>query len=293
MKQMTENDDKTKIETTGDYSPGIVRGNYTINQKIIQQYEIKRKIQWRNLETVIFPIITDSNNSRANCASDMGFALNKVFADTKFKKFTGLIKKTTVVRNEQNVSFYELFCHQIEFCGVLQQDQKNFFSSLTSFQEQYPINVAKEKMAEIFFKPKEDFYREWNLAVSYSISELWSPIEFVYDRATKRIAIHQIQNNEMNLSDYPDGISTTSEMLVLLSGLLSAHFAFFDDSFWMRLEKNYPLMKLFVDFLDKRAIFFNRLRINVDDYDEWDYVNVSFDDEVEIKKRMLAKGNEK
>lgn len=285
---MTENDDKTKIETTGDYSPGIVKGNYTINKTIIRQYETKRKIEWRNLETAIFPIITDNINSRNRYASEMGFALHKTFSDTKFKKFTGLIKKTTEVKNGQNVSFYELFCHQIEFCAALQQEQTNFISSLISFKEQYPRNIAKEKLAEIFIKPKEDFYHDWNLAISYDISEFWAPIEFTYDRATKRIAITGIQNNEMNLSDYPDRISTTSEMLVLLSGLLSAHFVFSDDSFWLRLEKNYPLTKLFVDFLDNRAFFFNRLRINVDDYDEWDYVNVSFDDEVEIKKKLLT-----
>jgi hypothetical protein len=50
------------------------------------------------------------------------------------------------------------------------------------------------------------------------------------------------------------------------------------DSFWMEYP---PTIKMFADLMDQREIDLGRLRINDNDYEEWDYLNPQFDAEVE------------
>ena len=109
-------------------------------------------------------------------------------------------------------------------------------------------------------------------------------MEFVYDPATKRISVQSISRYSVDFSDYPDGITTASELLCFLAALSKTVIGYFGDLVW--LEKNYALMKLVVEVLDHRAFSWDRIRINASDYEDWDYINTSFDEEIEIKKSL-------
>ena len=43
-------------------------------------------------------------------------------------------------------------------------------------------------------------------------------------------------------------------------------------------------MKLFIEIADNRQYRLDHVRINANDYEEWDYVNREFDEEVRISK---------
>jgi hypothetical protein len=42
---------------------------------------------------------------------------------------------------------------------------------------------------------------------------------------------------------------------------------------------SYPLSKLMLEFLDNRSVDFGNLRVNVENCEDWDYVNPAADEE--------------
>jgi len=80
---------------------------------------------------------------------------------------------------------------------------------------------------------------------------------------------------------YASGMSSTSDVLRFLASIRnSGSVAYLGDVTWY--NKNYSLLKLWADLLDHGNIDIDRLRINAEDYEEWDYLNPVVD--LEVKK---------
>jgi len=134
------------------------------------QYETKQRKQWRSLEFIQYPVITDNENSQLKFALDMAFALNEAFAKAGYKRFSGIVKKSTAQRNGLEIPYYEFVCHQAEFCGAIRRNYARFLSSILALKAQFPDAIGKEKMRQMVTAERQQFEEEWDITVNYALS---------------------------------------------------------------------------------------------------------------------------
>jgi hypothetical protein len=110
----------------------------------------------------------------------------------------------------------------------------------------------------------------------------WLPVEFTVDPAKRLISMERLLLS-LDPAEYASGITSTSELLRFLASLMNAgQVAYFGDIAWCK--DNYSLLKLWADLMDHARIDIKRLRINAEDYEEWDYVNPVVDLEIKNSK---------
>ena len=292
---MTSRKDKrVEISTKGDYSPGIVQRDFIVNQTIVQEHKkaSKRK-NWRSLETVIFPLLRESEHSREVFLMDLAFALDQIFQNKGYVKFNAIFRMQTIIHQDQERPYYELKTHQASFGSRVERNYNKFLQTIEHLKSTLPIQEAKQKMRQLITNERREFQAKWRIQLDVGFSNHWVPIELIYDPETVRISIRSIDTPSINFGEYADSITTSSEMLCFVAAASRTVFGFFGDLIW--LEGNYPLLKLNIDILDNRSINFDNIRINVDDVEEWDYINKSFDEEVknrEHKNGSTSNGND-
>jgi hypothetical protein len=84
----------------------------------------------------------------------------------------------------------------------------------------------------------------------------------------------------MNPADYEHHLKTTSEMLAYVASAERAAGAaawLGDISF---IQNNWSLLKLVTYFMDHKEINLGSIRINSQDYEQWDYHNPGLEDEL-------------
>ena len=64
-----------KIETHGNLSPGIVHGDFKVNQTIVQQYHPTQTKRWRPLDEVDYPALVKYPTSCDIGIQDCSFSL--------------------------------------------------------------------------------------------------------------------------------------------------------------------------------------------------------------------------
>jgi hypothetical protein len=114
-------------------------------------------------------------------------------------------------------------------------------------------------------------------ALKVPSSPSWTPIQCICDGAAKRLTLHVVPKLSLDPADYPDHLATSQELLQFIGSYSNLKLAFGGDVAWV--ANNYSLMKLTIAVLD-RNLDMGRVRIAVDDPNEWDYINGEFDGEV-------------
>jgi hypothetical protein len=103
-------------------------------------------------------------------------------------------------------------------------------------------------------------------------AESWTPIQFTFDGERRAMTIEpRIASG--NMGDYPDKLSTTSELLAYVAAVLSVDLSLMD---WNLVRRNVSLARLMAAILDHKFELKN-IRVAVDDPEEWDYMNPGFD----------------
>ena len=118
----------------------------------------------------------------------------------------------------------------------------------------------------------------WTIAGSVDFSARPIALDICYEPDVRRVSIQTSEHQSTNPADYADHASATSELLQLLCALLNANFVHIGDIGWY--IDNYHLMKVCMYYLDRRALDLSLIRINADDDEQWDYVNVDLDAEI-------------
>jgi hypothetical protein len=98
----------------------------------------------------------------------------------------------------------------------------------------------------------------------------------------QQFSIRPIKLISLNPSDYPEHITTTSELLIYLASLKRMLVGIVGNFSWYKV--NYPLLKLTAEFLEKRSFRLDEIKINAHDYKEWDYDYPQFDAETKRYK---------
>ena len=217
-----------------------------------------------------------SKRSNSIFISEMFRALELTFGDRAFAEFTGLLRHTERSVHGQTVPLYYLLCHEIEFCEAVRRMTERLIRSysIAKQQGQQAINYLKQEEQKVV----DAFNQQWTTWASFDLSVKWLPLQFTVDPAKRKMSIEDLPMS-LDPLEYPSGISTTSESLRFLASFVNAEgAAYFGDVTWY--NDNYSLLKVWTDLIDHGTVEIDRLRINAEDYEEWDYVNPRVDLEI-------------
>lgn len=278
-----------------------VEGNVTISPSVmlnaVKHIKKSQRKQWRGLAHVLYPLPNgDNERMRVIFTRELLFCLAKTFAGSGYVNFNGILRVASATTPDgENYSAYEFFCHQIEFSEMLRRRYENQLASIFDIKDRGVDSFGRteKELREIMVEEIDAFereWKEWTLEYRLAFTSKLLPIEFTYDPAAKRITLQWIRDLSTDPANYPDRVTTTSEMLRYIAALSNVDAAIVGDIFVWGKE-NYPLLKLVVDVMDDRRVQLDHLRINAVDYEEWDYVNTKLDAQIRESEVRKSRDN--
>lgn len=267
------------VEDTSAIRTHIADLRRYITGEIADQSVRKQRKTWRDLSHLLIPMIERlDDRSDAVFVAELFTGLDLTFRHRAFSRFTGLLRYVERNINNQTIPAYYLLCHQIDFCEIVRRSTRLLLESYWEARRQGAEAVDRLKQEQQ--KLTDAFNLEWNANASFDLSRQWLPLEFTVDSARRVISILPLTLS-LDPAEYTSGITSTSEVLRFLASFVNTEsVAYFGDATWY--DDDYSLLKLWADLVDNGKIEIDRLRINAEDYEEWDYINPVVD--LEIKK---------
>lgn len=266
-----------EIRTYGNSSPGIVQGDFVINQTTVNQYrEVQRK-NWRPLAVGRWATLAEvsEENSLSLLSSDMADALHETYGNKGYTAFTALLSGTLSKRKGHTVRVYEVTCHKAPFCNALEHSRREYLARLKAAKQRGHHEQEKQKILdELASSPLQG----WRIESELLTGKTLQAVNLRLDPDAKHIAIKCFRNSSTNLAEYPEHLRRTSELLEWLAATLTTKVVDLGDVQW--LMENYRMQKLLFNLLDNKVLYPAKIRVNVTDDEEWDYVNPKWDAEV-------------
>ena len=263
------------VSTTGDYSPGIVYGNFIINQTVVHQEAVAKRRTWRALDSATFPPLGDTKVAKLAVWDSFLLTVAEMYGQESYTEFTILVNADEIVVEGEHVPRYVVVSYQPGLCSNALKEYRQFVEQYYAWRNAQPgeSRTALEQERQ----KREARLKEWAPSIQVPSSPSWMPIQCICDGAGKRLTLHVVPKLSLDPTDYPDHLATTQELLQFLGSYSNLKLAFVGDVGWA--ANNYSLMKLTIAVLD-RNLDMGRVRIAVDDQNEWDYINGEFDEEV-------------
>lgn len=268
---------KTVINTRGDNSPGIVRGNFVVNQTTVTQYTAAKGKTWRGLDSEIFPLLGDSETSKGRFWRCLFWTIGELFGQGTYTEFSALVNCTSEIKLGETFLVYEVMSYQPGFCPNAHRKYGRLMKLIFAWKNAGATEEGRREMDE-FVRQEDSAIQGWT--ISYDLPGLphWTPIQCICDPVGKRLVLAQFKTYSLDPTMYPEHVGNTKELMQFIGSYFNIEGIFcLGNSAWA--INNYALMKLTVDVLSKE-LDPNNVRINVDDCSEWDYVNGEFDEEV-------------
>ncbi|KAF1077948.1 hypothetical protein [Methanogenium sp. MK-MG] len=267
------NDRETEIETHGDYSPGFVDGDYKIEKTIINQHSSPKKTRWRELEWYFSPILTvDDDVQRRLFIAHLVVQLHRVYKNSGYVNFVSLFCLADIEHEDKQLPGYCLLSHQTKYIGAVKKSLRSLSDS----------SIPKETRQEYYnslIKELDDIEKDWTLSIKMKFSDDLSAIEFTYDPDTCQIKISVPKVISTDPTDYPNKVKNTSEFLTFIAAVSTSQIGMCNDL--ECIMSYYPLHKCYFDILDNGKVSPSNIRVNVEDCEEYDYVNPSVDVELQ------------
>ena len=283
MKPKSKHDTNIKkIATHGDQSPGYVRGNYIINQTIVKQYKETNIKKWRQLAEHNYPADELNHYWLSRYLSQQVLHLNRTFKGSGYNDFVGVLRFTKVESEGDKIPVICLISHESRFIGAIRSSFIILHSTTVDIQSRK--TYQDELNAEL-----SDLIATWavnvNIRPDTIADEDLIPLHFIYDPDDRRISVSVPDVVSTEPTDYPDKLRTTSELLTFLACILKSNVSTLDMGY---VHSYYPLTKLIIEFIDNRSFRWDKIRINVKDNENWDYIDTKYDAEV----RRYSKKNQ-
>jgi hypothetical protein len=239
-----------------------------INYITIQQYKESKRKQWRELELAVYPTWDLERDLSANYSVHLIVALHRVFANRGYTTFTSEIAIEDRKNEEGEYQAIVLVSHQIKFLGELRGILRSLWDQRFPIEERRAIQEQEKQEALAL-------HRSWQVDVNFLPTKERLPYEFIYDPDGKSITIRPHDSAPISPDDYPEKLQRTSELLMFLNVLRRPNILLtYDLSI---ANRYYPLAKLMLNVLGNEPISPASVRINADDYEEWDYLNPQAD----------------
>lgn len=219
---------------------------------------------WRNIPFLQYKIDQpekgEISSGLKRIILSLNLALEKTYKGQKYKKFAILF--TTF--NENNEYVFEILCHEVEFMANFEKFVDGIYSAedAVSIIESRRINISK-------------FIDRFPLGKNMAAT-------IVYDEQAGKITLGE-EPLQMDAT-------TTSGLLCHLDSMF--HDEFMIDSNGLIFDY-YNLRKLVFYSIDTGKIDFRKIKIDIDNYEEWDYYYPEYDREVENNKKIYRANIEK
>jgi len=270
------------IETHGNLSPGIVKGDFKVNQTIVHQYNVSKRKRWRQLDEAVYPAIQDTDERRSSYAYQLALHLHRAFKSKGYIKFVCLFGIRQTDLEGEPSPFYNLISHQAKFTGSLRSSWKTLWNP--NIHENEKAEFQNQLNSELI-----SLYQSWTFNLQLPFTESVVACQFIYDKDGRKITIGPPDFSSTSPGDYPDKLHTTSELLTFLSAITRTPIADLGDIGFVTAY--YPLFKALLELLDRNGWRPDHIRVNIEDCEEWDYINPAVDAEVRHYSNELVHKN--
>ena len=238
---------------------------------IIREYEKTQRKRWRELDELIYPAYEDDKECRGGYFNQICAYLHRSFGQRGYQDFVNLWQVGELDIEGEAVPSYSLLGHQANFTGTARESWKYLWNPEIPKEK-------RQKFQDDLHTEITDLHQTWSLSIRLPLTNDLTAVRFVYDPDGRRISIGPPSVVSTSPGDYADKVHNTSELFCFLAAMIDQPVVFLGNLAWA--SSHYPLYKTVVDILDHGHISLERVRVNVDDPEDWDYINVKVDDEV-------------
>lgn len=262
-----------------DSAPPLGAPPITILKKYADGQKKIDLCNWTKFEFVNLPVFSESNASRTELMRTIRNSLIKVYGDS-FKSFSFILSVNSITNPadiENKLAVYSLVGHQRKFIlECFQQHNERMTEIITAKQSENWQELKKQLEAK--YSQMEREYSQWQLDVNVGFSS--SPTAYIieYDPELKRIKVLSDFDLYTDPKMYENKVQNTSEAIRYICAVCNSPINFLGDIGWH--FENLPLRKLLIDLLDHVDISFHNFRSQVENPENWDYVNPRYEAEI-------------
>jgi len=261
-----------------------MRGQSVLNQFnaetiniISAQSERLARITWRGLETVNYIVKDDSKEFKIWFAQDVFKAIKQTFTGKGYKRFSAILDpRPGKVRLEAKFA-YRLHCHEIAFARNI----RKFGTERSAFYERVNSASSPEEQQRLLREEanyRQQLFEGWRVNPEIDSSGLGA-IQIEHDPDGHSISVRSLPTLSLDPQDYDHRVETTSEMLEYVAAALRSPVAFVGN-LTLTQQRNVPLLKLTASLLDGEPIKMDAIRINAENWEQWDYRYPRFEAEL-------------
>lgn len=241
-----------------------------IGDVILQQDAIRAATRktWRSLSQFVYPSQNLGLDIQKNFPGHLIAQLHETFRGAGYTIFSGIISIAPQTKiSGIEFSSITLISNQPKYLGAIQ----------ASVAQMWNEELDRKALQEELNSQLRDLYQNWTVRVKIHNIEEPVAYEFIYDPDRHAITILSYDAVSGAPSEYPDKVSSTRELLMLLVAVSRS--TILNAGNLETVLSSYPLSKLFLDILDEKTFGMDRVRVNAEDLEEWDYINPSADEE--------------
>ncbi|MDM4019490.1 toll/interleukin-1 receptor domain-containing protein [Roseiconus lacunae] len=256
-----------------------------VSPALLRTIQEARRKTWRPLEVFKFaalPCLLEEKEPHVFMLY-LAYSLTQTITHSDYAQFMGLFRKTVRESDGPSLRVYEIVSHYIECIAYARKERTRLIQQHGDAIDEAMRRSDPQQLYDIeganFEKLMAPLRDHWDLLWNVNLSPHLVPLQITFDRTTKSIEFKSLEVPSIDLESFPGKLETTSEMLKFVGATMRPFLPMNDiDSF---LFERRSTMGMMIDLLDNRLIDVDSIRINVDDYEEWDYLNPRFDAEIE------------
>lgn len=240
---------------------------------LLKEYAQRQKqidrLQWVNFEAGNFPVLSDSNANRQGLLRQIRNTLIDVFKDA-YISFASFLFLKHHTEGDTNLTSYVLIGHQREFIHACQENHRNEMVRMITLKMSENWDKAKEELKSEYIE-REKVYSSWQLIHDVHFFTEPSALLIEYDPKLKRIKFSTDLEKQTDPGLYDHECQVTSEAIRYTCAMLQTPHANIGDI--GHQLGNLPLLKLTTDFIDRKQISLTSFRCQLENPENWDYVN--------------------
>jgi hypothetical protein len=252
---------------------------------ILSQIAESRTRQWRPLMWVPYLLYEDTELYQSRFLDDIVIAMNDAFENSGYVKFTTLISvKNHRASDGVDYVTYVLCGHQIAFLDALRTrtiERWKTVDAAVKAVESLQGDARQGAVDEINkkFFAKHSKLSDWKREAVLSLTGTISTMESEYDPVRRMATLRTTSNPSLDPADYPDHLARTSELFTWIAGWYGQPpVGYVGNVNW--LNANPRLLRIFAFILDHGKVDFRAIRVDANDYEQWDYSYPSLEEEI-------------
>jgi hypothetical protein len=260
---------KSLVSLSDTSATGDINIDVAVEQILLQEQTAKRK-NWSSLGKYQLP---NPPYSVQTFGQMLTVGMAETFGNREPIEFVGLVDIAQV----HGQTVHRFTSHHEELIDALCNRGERIIREM--MEPDYNKEEAKARGLSEIAAIMGDFH----VSGSLDFSQRLNCLKLRCNPRSKTLSITPFKARSTRAEDYPGKFETTSELLEYVAAIVnSGPIISIGDPFWI---PRYSWVKFLTSFLDNRSIELGRIQINVDDPEEWDFINTEFDYEIESMKR--------